>query len=57
VAKNNYKDIEASSPLLIKIVKLKKRLDFFIIYSRTLEKKVEMLESQITELKKDLECS
>ena len=53
MAKNNYKDIEASSPLLIKIVKLKKRLDFFIIYSRTLEKKVEMLESQITELKKD----
>lgn len=57
MAKNNYKNIEASSPLLSKIARLKKRLDFFILYSKSLEKKIEMLESQIIELKKDLEYS
>ena len=53
---DNHKNIESGSPLLMKIAKLKKRLDFFMLYSRSLEKKVEMLESTITKLKKDLEC-
>jgi len=43
------------SPELLRIAKLQKKLDFFLLYSRSLEKKVDALKKKVEELEKTLD--
>ena len=53
MSQDNRKKI-ASVAKLIEVRKLRKKLDFFILYSRTLEKKVEVLSREVLRLKEIL---
>ena len=42
-------------PELLRMAKLQKKLDFFLLYSRSLEKKVDALKKKVEELEKTLD--